>query len=81
MFFLGIDPGLSEVGFGVVEVKDREPVFVDCGIIKTLPTSSLGERLSIIKTDLLHILEMHKYSAVGLEELLPTASRLPMLAG
>jgi len=69
MFFLGIDPGLSEVGFGIVEVKDGEPLFVDCGIIKTLPTNSLGERLSIIKTDLRHILGMHKYSAVGIEEL------------
>ena len=69
MFFLGIDPGLSEVGFGVVEVSQNEPVFVDCGIIKTTPKDSLQERLLIIKRDLTEILQMHPYSAVGLEEL------------
>lgn len=69
MFFLGIDPGLSEVGFGVVEVRDGEPFFVDCGIIKTLPSSSLPERLAIIKTDLADILKMRHYSGAGIEEL------------
>lgn len=69
MFFLGLDPGLSEVGFGIIEVRDSEPLFVDCGIIKTLPTSTLPERLSIIKKDLLELLGLHRYSAVGVEEL------------
>lgn len=69
MFFLGIDPGLSEVGFGIIEVKDREPEFVDCGIIKTVPSDSFPERLTIIKKDLVEILGMHSYSAVGIEEL------------
>jgi crossover junction endodeoxyribonuclease RuvC len=69
MFFLGIDPGLSEVGFGVVEVTETEPVFVDCGIIKTTPTYSLAERLLIIKKDLTEILQTRSYSAVGIEEL------------
>jgi crossover junction endodeoxyribonuclease RuvC len=69
MFFLGIDPGLSEVGFGVVEVIKTEPVFVDCGIIKTTPTHTLAERLQIIKKDLTDILAMHSYSAAGIEEL------------
>lgn len=69
MFYLGIDPGLSEVGFGIIKVVDNEPVFVDCGIIKTVPADSLPERLCIIKKDLIEILGMHKYSAVGIEEL------------
>lgn len=69
MFFLGIDPGLSEVGFGVVETKDHEPRFIDCGIIKTLPKDSLPERLSIIKKDLTEILHTYQPTAVGVEEL------------
>jgi crossover junction endodeoxyribonuclease RuvC len=69
MFFLGIDPGLSEVGFGVVEVTQSEPVFVDCGIIRTVPGLSLAERLLIIKTDLADILKMRSYAAAGVEEL------------
>ncbi|MBU0706354.1 crossover junction endodeoxyribonuclease RuvC [Patescibacteria group bacterium] len=69
MYFLGIDPGLSEVGFGIIMVKDDEPEFVDCGIIKTVPADSLAERLTVIKRDLAEILSMHKYAAVGVEEL------------
>lgn len=69
MFFLGIDPGLSELGFGIIEVKDDKPQFVDCGIIKTVPADPLPERLSIIKKDLAEILGMHRYAAVGIEEL------------
>ena len=69
MFFLGIDPGLSEVGFGIIKVVDSEPEFVDCGIIKTVPADSFEERLTIIKKDLVELLGMHKYQAVGIEEL------------
>ncbi|MFH0838367.1 MAG: crossover junction endodeoxyribonuclease RuvC [Patescibacteria group bacterium] len=69
MYFLGIDPGLSEVGFGIIRAKDSEPEFVDCGIIKTVPADSLAERLTVIKKDLAEILSMHKYAAVGIEEL------------
>lgn len=69
MFFLGIDPGLSEVGFGVIELKDREPVFIDCGIIKTAPSETFPERLSIIKKDLNEILKSRAYKRMGIEEL------------
>jgi len=69
MYFLGIDPGLSEVGFGIIEVRSGEPRFVDCGIIKTLPSQEMAERLVIIKQDIKEILGLHKYTAVGIEEL------------
>jgi crossover junction endodeoxyribonuclease RuvC len=69
MYFLGIDPGLSEVGFGIVRLSDREPEFVDAGIIKTKAGEDFGARLSDIKADLEEILGLHKYAAVGIEEL------------
>ena len=68
MFFLGIDPGLSEVGFGIVELKDREPVFVDCGIIKTKAGAPFGERLTTIKNDLKDIkqsFERYQYNVLA----------------
>lgn len=68
-YFLGIDPGLSEVGFGIIKADGDKPEFVDCGIIKTTPKNTFAERLSIIKKDLEDILAMHKYEAVGIEEL------------
>ena len=69
MYFLGLDPGLSEVGFGIIELKENEPIFVDCGIIRTESGLALGERLSIIKNDLKEILELQNFLGVGIEEL------------
>ena len=69
MYFLGIDPGLSEVGFGIIEVKKGKATYVDCGIIKTLPTQTMPERLVVIKSDIREILTLHAYEAVGIEEL------------
>jgi len=69
MYFLGIDPGLSEVGFGIINIRKGEPHFVDCGFIKTKAGIDFAERLSIIKTDLEEILNLYKYEAVGIEEL------------
>jgi len=68
-YYLGIDPGLSEVGFGIVGLKDREPIFVDCGIIKTTPDLPFSERLMVIKDDLESILKLYRYESVGVEEL------------
>ena len=68
-YYLGIDPGLSEVGFGVIRSDGNESEFIDCGIIKTKPDKEFPERLSIIKKDLEEILKMYKYEAVGIEEL------------
>jgi crossover junction endodeoxyribonuclease RuvC len=68
-YFLGIDPGLSEVGFGIIKAERDKVEFVDCGIIKTTPKETFPERLRIIKNDLLQILKSHDFSAVGVEEL------------
>lgn len=68
-FFLGIDPGLSEVGFGIIELQNNEPVFVDCGIISTKAGLPFAERLTIIKNDLREIIKSHPFVAVGIEEL------------
>jgi len=68
-YFLGIDPGLSEVGFGIVRAEKNRVEFVDCGIFKTTPKNTFPERLKMIKDDLEEILALHKYEAVGVEEL------------
>lgn len=69
MYYLGIDPGLSEVGFGIVKSVGRDVAFVDCGIFKTPAGLPFGERLSMIKNDLNEILSSYQFEAVGVEEL------------
>ncbi len=71
MTILGIDPGLATVGFGVITQKapNADPEFKDCGVIKTPPKISLGERLLMIKDDIEALLDEFKPDAVGIEEL------------
>lgn len=69
MYYLGLDPGLSEVGFGIIRLEGGQPVYVDCGIFKTPAGRPLGMRLSDIKSDLEEILGLYSYEAAGLEEL------------
>ena len=52
MRILGIDPGLARVGYGVIEVEGRDQRLLDCGIIRTDPVRSEGERMVEIARDL-----------------------------
>jgi crossover junction endodeoxyribonuclease RuvC len=64
MVILGIDPGLARVGFGVIAVHDGLPGLpagalgpgrqrlLDCGILRTDPGRSEGERMVEIAADL-----------------------------
>ncbi|MEB3270821.1 MAG: crossover junction endodeoxyribonuclease RuvC [Synechococcus sp.] len=60
MVILGIDPGLARVGYGVIEVAAAahdapgygHQQLLDCGIIRTDPGRSEGERMVEIAADL-----------------------------
>jgi crossover junction endodeoxyribonuclease RuvC len=54
MRILGIDPGLARVGYGVIEIEPthRSQRLLDCGIIRTDPGRSEGERMVEIARDL-----------------------------
>ncbi len=49
---LGIDPGLARVGYGVIEAEASGQRLLDCGIIRTDPGRSEGERMVEIAADL-----------------------------
>lgn len=66
---LGIDPGLSEVGFGVIEKKGDDLKHLDCGIFKTSSKTPFAERLHEIKQDLEELFKAYSFDAVGIEEL------------
>jgi len=59
MRILGIDPGLARVGFGVIEVDELpggqrggNQRMLECGMIRTEPGRSEGERMVEIAADL-----------------------------
>ncbi len=52
MRILGIDPGLARVGYGVIETSGGVQQMLDCGIIRTDPGTSEGNRMVEIARDL-----------------------------
>ena len=71
MRILGIDPGLAQTGYGVVDVGagTRPPRLVEAGVIRTRRTDALAARLSEIQTGLAAVLEEFRPEAVAVEQL------------
>jgi crossover junction endodeoxyribonuclease RuvC len=65
---LGIDPGISAVGWGVVEEKNGNPGLVAYGCISTFSSSSFPEKLGEIARRIAKIILEYKPSAVSIEE-------------
>jgi crossover junction endodeoxyribonuclease RuvC len=69
---LGIDPGLARVGYGVIEVhreNGREQRhLLDCGILRTDPGRSEGERMVEIAADLRVLLRRWRPQLAAVEK-------------
>ena len=66
MFVLGIDPGLTNTGYGVVE-RHHPPRAVAAGVVRTDPSDPLGARLSTLHRGLSGIVEEFSPSEVAIE--------------
>jgi len=70
MNVLGIDPGVSETGWAVLESSPGAAVrLVASGLVKTYPREPLGERLRAIHGALAAVLQAHRPDAVAVEEM------------
>lgn len=67
MFVLGIDPGLSTTGYGVVEAG-RSPRAVAVGVIRTSPDLPTAQRLAELATDLEAVVAEYDPAEVAIEE-------------
>ena len=68
MRVLGIDPGLTRCGVGIVDVApNRTATLVYVGVIQTPPDMPLEQRLLAISTGIALALDAHFPSAVALE--------------
>ena len=72
MRILGLDPGLARVGYGVIDVDGRpgsgHQQLVDCGIIRTDPGRSDGDRMVEIARDLRQLLRTWKPQLAAVEK-------------
>ncbi len=68
MRVLGVDPGLTRCGVGVVDVAaDRRARLVHVGVIRTAPEMPLEERLLAISTGLRSLVAEHRPEALAVE--------------
>jgi crossover junction endodeoxyribonuclease RuvC len=70
VFVLGIDPGLSRCGYGVVERVGRRPRAVAAGVVRTDPTLEVPNRLSALQADLRALIDQHRPAVVAIERVL-----------
>jgi len=68
MRILGIDPGTTVTGYGVLDSEDDEIALIDFGALVVPERSSTGERLSFLYNGLMEIIQRHQPDAVAVEQ-------------
>jgi crossover junction endodeoxyribonuclease RuvC len=65
---LGIDPGLRNTGWGLIDVQGSRLAYVGCGSIKTDAATSLAIRLAHIHRSLTELIEAERPDEAAVEE-------------
>ena len=68
MIILGIDPGLANTGWGVVEVVNQRYRPLSYGVIKTTTEHSLADRIYAVAKQTGEIAEKYGVQAVSIED-------------
>lgn len=68
MFVLGIDPGLTRTGYGVVEVAGHRIRAVAAGVLRTDPDLPVALRLLELEADLVAVIRDHRPTEAAIEE-------------
>ena len=70
MFVLGIDPGLSRCGYGVVEQRGRRQRAVAAGVVRTMPTDTVPDRLAELQREMRSLIAEFAPTVVAVERVL-----------
>ena len=65
---LGLDPGLSAMGWGVIAVSGSRLAHVAHGVIATKPVHGLGVRLMLLHRALVEVIQSHSPTAIAVEQ-------------
>ena len=68
MFVLGIDPGLSTLGYGLVEAQGHQLRATAAGVMRTEAGVPVGERLEELYRDLDQLLDDHRPDEAAMEQ-------------
>ena len=70
MYVLGVDPGLSRCGYGLVEGHRSGPRVHALGVLRTDRNRAIPERLSELQHDVRELLAEHRPAVVAIERVL-----------
>ncbi len=65
---LGIDPGSRKTGFGVIETRGGDAIYVTSGIIRLPVDEPLGPRLGVLFTSLNSIIDEFRPDELAIEQ-------------
>ena len=65
---LGLDPGLSAMGWGVIQMSGTRLSHIAHGVIATKPSAGLGVRLMILHRELSNIITTHAPRSIAVEQ-------------
>ena len=73
---LGIDPGLTRCGVGVVDVaRDRSATLVHVGVVRSAPGDPIESRLAAVARGIRSLLEEHEPHVVAVERVFAQQNR------
>jgi crossover junction endodeoxyribonuclease RuvC len=69
MRVMGVDPGLVDTGFGVLEGRPGDVAVVDCGVVSSAAGQPLEARLNAIHVAILRLIEARQPELLVVEDL------------
>lgn len=75
MFVLGVDPGITRTGYGIIESRGGTERAVVAGVIRTDPQRSAAERLAEIRFDIESVISEHRIDAAAIEQVFVNRNR------
>ncbi|MCE2528632.1 MAG: crossover junction endodeoxyribonuclease RuvC [Acidimicrobiia bacterium] len=76
MLVMGVDPGLTTTGFGVVRTRAGSPDVRAAGVIRTEAGSPTGTRLDVLYQDLRELIEEVRPEVMAIERVFVNRNRL-----
>ncbi len=70
MFVLGIDPGLSRCGYGVVHRKEGKEIALAAGVIETPSEMGTPYRLTLLRDEVRELIVDYKPDVIAIERVL-----------
>lgn len=67
MVILGIDPGFTNTGFGIITLENRKLIILDYGILNFKSSLELPQKIGIFHNFLSEKIEQYKITSIALE--------------